>query len=66
MTITLEISEEDYKLIPPEVRQRCLIKVIEPKDINYPEDENWMGLKKASTKAYKELKKYEYYLRHEK
>ena len=26
----------------------------------YPEDERWVMLKKASTKAYKELKDYEY------
>lgn len=61
--ITININEEDYLLIPKEVRDRMEIKVIEPKDFDYSQDDVWRGLKKKSDKAYKELKKREYEIR---
>ena len=64
--LTIEINEEDYILIPREVRERVNIKSNEPKDFDYSEDEVWRGLKKKSVKAYKELKEREFKIRHEK
>ena len=64
--ISVEILESDYLLIDKEVRDRMNIKIIEPKDFDYTFDDKWNGLKKESTKAYKELKKREFELRHEK
>ncbi len=36
------------------------LKAVEIKDESYPEDKTWKQLKDASTKAYKDLKEYEF------
>ncbi len=36
------------------------LKAVEIKDESYPEDPRWKQLKDASTKAYKDLKEYEF------
>lgn len=61
--LTIELIEEDYLLLPPEVRERIVIKYNEPKQYDYSTDEIWRGLKEKSTKAYKELKKREFEIR---
>ena len=48
------IVNEDYQIIS-----------IEPHEEKYPEDERWSELKARADKAYKELKKRAFELRHE-
>lgn len=41
------------------------IKEVEIFQESYPDDKNWIRFKEASIKAFKELKEYEFKLRHE-
>jgi hypothetical protein len=49
----IDLDEKEYK-----------IKKIEPHDVEYPEDEQWVKLKDESRKIYKKLKEYEFNKRH--
>ena len=58
------MSLQIYQDIPPELREGIEIRVIDVVDFDYTKDELHKDLKKKSDKAFKELKKREFYLRH--
>ena len=58
-----EMLTEDYFNLPNEVRLRISINTVDVKDFDYSFDERWQLLKKASNKAYKDLKKREFEIR---
>lgn len=49
----IDLDEKEYK-----------IKKVEPHEVEYPEDETWVKLKKDSRDSYKRLKEHEFKLRH--
>jgi hypothetical protein len=49
----IDLDEKDFK-----------ISRIEPHEVEYREDKRWVELKEVSNKAFKELKQYEFELRH--
>ena len=61
--IKAEMYLIDYQNLSPEDQKTIDIKVIEPEDYDYSGDEQWQGLKKKFTKAYKDLKKREFEIR---
>ncbi len=63
MFMQIRMMEEDYNEIPPEVRERTEIMVIDEVNPNYKEDELWCELDKKSKQAYREKKKREFELR---
>ncbi len=54
-----------YEQIPKYLRDAIDIQNIEPDTFDYSGDDIWLELKKESTKAYKNLKKREYLIRHD-
>ena len=58
------IESEAYGELDNEVRERLDIKRVEVEDVDYSHDEMWKKLRSESIKAYKNLKDYEYNLRH--
>lgn len=60
----VRMAEEDYQSLPEQYRNFMEIQVIDVEDYDYSEDELWNELKKKSVKAYKDLKKREFDLRH--
>lgn len=63
-TIRIEILEKDYLSIPEDVRDRIVIRIIEPKEYDYSDNEEWAKLKKEVNKIYGDLKKLEFKIRH--
>ena len=61
--IKAEMYLIDYQNLSPEDQKTIDIKVIEPEDYDYSGYEQCQGLKKKSTKAYKDLKKREFEIR---
>lgn len=66
--INLRMSTEVYHDLPPYVREQTEIKTIDEEGWQevYKEDEAWQAQSKISNKAYKELKKIEFGIRHNK
>lgn len=64
--MNVQMSKDVWQDCPEYIRQQMTIKTVEAVNVDYSNDEVWQGLKKASQKAYKELKKREYYLNHRK
>ena len=62
----IRMMEEDYNEVPPHIRQRMEIQYIDVDDIDYSHDELWCRLDREASKAYKEKKKREFDLRHNK
>jgi hypothetical protein len=62
--IKIRMEEEFYKTLPPEIKDNMSIEVVDVDGIDYSYDALWNDLKSKSTKAYKELKKREFDLRH--
>jgi hypothetical protein len=63
--IRAEMSTEDYFNLSAEQRASIDIKTIDVPEFDYSGDEIWQGLKKKSTKAYKDLKKREFEIRND-
>lgn len=61
--IKAEMYLIDYQNLSPEDQKTIDIKAIEPEEYDYSGDEQWLALKKKSTKAYKNLKKREFEIR---
>ena len=61
--IKAEMYLEDYQRLEQYQQDTIDIKAIEPEDYDYSDDEQWVGLKKKSVKAYKDLKKREFEIR---
>jgi len=61
--IKAEMYLSDYQNLSPGAQQTIDIRVIEPEEYDYSGDEQWLALKKKSTKAYKDLKKREFEIR---
>jgi len=61
--IKVTMSKEQFMEVPSELRQGWDY-VVEVKGVDYSHDELWNDLKQKSNKAYKELKKREFDLRH--
>ena len=62
--IKLRTDKEYYESLPPQMRDKFDVISIDVDDYNYEFDELHQELKKKSNKAYKDLKKREYELRH--
>lgn len=60
---TIKVSIADLAKLKQQGMQYTL-KIVEETDFDYSNDEKWQKLKKASIKAYIELKKREFDLRH--
>lgn len=58
------IESESYNELENEVRERLEIKRVEVEEVDYSYDDMWKKLRSESIKAYKNLKDYEYNLRH--
>lgn len=65
MTLTIEIDQDLFFKINEEIRGETIVVKREDKNYNYSNDEKWQELKKVSNKAYKELKKREYFIKQE-
>ena len=66
MFLDCRMSEQDYKEIDPELRERIEIRLIDSKDIIYTDNDLWLAQKKKSDKEFKALKKIEFNIRHNK
>ena len=64
--ITMQGRLEDYRSIPPEVRQCFKIKYIDELDVDYSQCPQWVAQKKVSDKEFKKLKEIEFEYRHSK
>ena len=62
--ITIKLKEREYLSLSEEVRGVLQVDSREPTNIDYSDDPVWVELKNASSKAYRELKKYEFKKRH--
>jgi hypothetical protein len=61
--LKFEMLENDYQTLSNELRSKMELLSVDVKDFDYSGDEIHQELKKASNKAYKDLKKREYELR---
>jgi hypothetical protein len=61
--LKIRMTHEEFMEIPDELRHG-LDFTVEVEGVDYSHDELWCELKKKSTKAYKDLKKREFDLRH--
>lgn len=62
--VKLRTDKEYYESLPPQVRDKIEVIAIDVDDYDYSFDELHQELKKKSNKAYKDVKKREYELRH--
>jgi len=62
--IKLRTDKEYYESLPPQMRDKFEVISIDVDGYNYEFDQLHQELKKKSHKAYKDLKKREYELRH--
>ncbi len=58
--VRAEMDKELYFKINPELREEIEVQTVEPKEEDFSEDPIWQELKSKSTKAYKNLKNYEF------
>ena len=61
--IKAEMNVTDYFNLEAEQRNLIDIKAIDVPEFDYSDDEQWLALRKKSTKAYKDLKKREFEIR---
>jgi hypothetical protein len=64
--VKLKMYEEDYQNLKQPIRDKMEIIAIDVEDYDYSFDELHCELKKKSNKAFKDVKKREYQLRHNK
>lgn len=64
MEMRAKMSLETFEKIPLKVREEIQIKTIEPANYDYTKYPQWVKAKEQSDKAYKELKRLEYNIRH--
>lgn len=62
--LDFRMSMDEYEQIPSEYRSSMEVKVVRVEGEDFSFDEHWKDLKSKSDKAYKDLKKREYDLRH--
>jgi uncharacterized membrane protein YcaP (DUF421 family) len=62
--VKLKMYEEDYQNLKQPIRDKMEIIAIDVEDYDYSFDELHQELKKKSNKAFKDVKKREYELRH--
>lgn len=62
--VKLKMYEEDYQNLKQPIRDKMEIIAIDVEDYDYSFDELHKELKKKSNKAFKDVKKREYELRH--
>ena len=64
--VKIQMYEHDYQRLNPEIRESMELIAVDVSGFDYSFDELHRELKKKSNKAYKDLKKREYELRHNK
>ena len=64
--VKIQMYEQDYQRLNPEIRESMELLYVDTDGFEYPPDELLKELKKRSNKAYKDVKKREYELRHSK
>ncbi len=64
LQITLRSFEQLYNMGLIDLDEKEFkIKRVEPHNVEYPQDERWVKLKKESNDAYKKLKEHEFNIR---
>ena len=64
--LRFEMEKNDYESLSNQVRSKMNLLYIDIKDYEYPPDEMLEDLQKKSIKAFKDLNKRKYELRHKK
>lgn len=64
--VKIRMDKEYFEGLPPQIRERSEVLAIDVEGYSYEHDELHRELKKKSNKAYKDLKKREYDIRHNK
>ena len=62
--VKIQMYEHDYQRLNPEIRESMELIAVDVSGFDYSFDKLHRELKKKSNKAYKDLKKREYELRH--
>ena len=62
--VKIQMYEHDYQKLNSEIRESMELMAVDVSGFDYSFDELHQELKKKSNKAYKDLKKREYELRH--
>ena len=63
MFVNMRMREDQYADLPQGIRNKMEIRNIDEDKPDYSDDPVWVNLRAMSTKAWKQLKKYEYELR---
>jgi len=62
--VKFKIAKDLFFQIEPSIRDKAEIQEVTEDGYDYSDDDTWLELKKASTKAFKKLKEREYNIRH--